>query len=209
VNSEPKVIIVLLRQPRLNEPDEMRRDPYWEFGSFGCTRCHRRNLMNPQKIHLLNDARFAFAQGGAQGFKLVHLTPPVEMISHGHFAEAKWSPIHMPFKYECAPLLINNQDESGFPLLSHVFSSVRRPSPVARFASKFRSRRESLSQEVAQEIIQIFDHQAIASEPDAFAKTYVDALPYHPPKIDEDREQSYQALLSQPYKRGRRCKSPC
>ena len=59
---DPRVIIVMLRQPRLNDPNEMRTDPLWEFGSFGCTGCHRRSLMNPKKLTELNGTRFAFAQ---------------------------------------------------------------------------------------------------------------------------------------------------
>src|SRR6185312_13769949 len=51
---DPKVIIVMLRQPRLDSPNEMRTDPLWEFGSFGCTGCHRKNLMNPNKLTELN-----------------------------------------------------------------------------------------------------------------------------------------------------------
>jgi hypothetical protein len=42
---DARVIIVMLRQPRLDDPNEMRTDPLWEFGSFGCTGCHRKSLM--------------------------------------------------------------------------------------------------------------------------------------------------------------------
>lgn len=48
---DPQVVFVMLRQPRRDNPGEMRTDPLWEFGSFGCTRCHSRNLMNPFKVH--------------------------------------------------------------------------------------------------------------------------------------------------------------
>ena len=39
----PRVILVLLRQPS-SAVTERRDDPFWEFGSFGCTGCHGRNL---------------------------------------------------------------------------------------------------------------------------------------------------------------------
>jgi hypothetical protein len=77
--NEPKVILVMLRQPRRSNPNEMRTDPLWEFGSFGCTRCHRKNLMNPKKLAELNGVRLGFAQNGPLGIKLVHVTPPVTM----------------------------------------------------------------------------------------------------------------------------------
>jgi hypothetical protein len=43
-----KVVVVLLRQPR-KDISEMRTDPFWEFGSFGLTGCHQRNLLHPKK----------------------------------------------------------------------------------------------------------------------------------------------------------------
>ena len=93
----------MLRQPRLGDPNEMRTDPLWEFGSFGCTRCHRKNLMNIRKLNELNGARFAFAQNGSLGIKLVHVTPPVRMLHHGNFGEAKWDAAEMPLRYDAAP----------------------------------------------------------------------------------------------------------
>lgn len=66
----PKVIMVTLRRPNLSVPGEMRTDPLWEFGSFGLTGCHKRNLMNPRNVDILDGARLAFAQGGEDGFKL-------------------------------------------------------------------------------------------------------------------------------------------
>lgn len=50
----------------------------WEFGSFGSTTYHMKNLLNPKHAKTrLEGARLAFAQGGPQGFKLVMLTPKV------------------------------------------------------------------------------------------------------------------------------------
>ncbi len=43
------VLVALLRQPRMERPNEMRSDPFWEFGSFGLTGCHKTNLMHPKE----------------------------------------------------------------------------------------------------------------------------------------------------------------
>src|SRR5215216_2385572 len=124
-----RVILVMLRRPRLGDPNEMRTDPLWEFGSFGCTGCHRANLMHRAKLAELNGARFGFAQNGPVGIKLVHLTPPVRMLHHGSFGEAKWSPAKMPLTYASAPTLVNNFGYSDFPKLLGVLSGVHRSSP--------------------------------------------------------------------------------
>ena len=38
----PNVFFVHLRRPNRSDPDEQRDDPFYEFGSFGCTGCHGR-----------------------------------------------------------------------------------------------------------------------------------------------------------------------
>jgi hypothetical protein len=191
---QPKVIIVHLRRPELGNANEMRTDPFWEFGSFGCTRCHQHNLMNPKKLDLLEEARLAFAQGGGAGFKLVHLTPPIDIIHHGDFGEAKWQPVKMPFKYSEAPILINNSGCTDFPLLKKFIKETNRSSWDAKFSSRFRARRNPLDKEMAEELINVFEKKIIMATFASFASTYVDALPYHPPKIDRNREQTYLAL---------------
>lgn len=186
-----KVIIVQLRRPRHNDVNEMRSDPFWEFGSFGCTRCHQRNLMHPNKLDLLAGARLAFAQGGDKGFRLVHLTPLIEVIHHGDFGEAKWQPAKMPFKYNEAPLLINNFGHTDFPLLRQFVEKTNRSSWESKFSSRFRARRDSLDKEMAQEIIDVFEQKVAVASSNSFASIYVDALPYLPSKIDYNRSQTY------------------
>lgn len=195
---EPKVIIVILRRPNCGNLKEMRTDPFWEFGSFGCTRCHTKNLMNPRKIDLLNRVRLAFAQGGSDGFKLVLLTDSIRAISHGDFAEAKWTPENRPLKYSKAPLFVRNDGTSDFPLLRHFIASANCPSWEAKFSSKFRSRRMPLDTSIAAEIVRVFDQQVASGDPDLFISTYIDALPYPPPKIDHNRLQTYSHLLGIP-----------
>lgn len=191
--NERNVVLVMLRQPNLHRPNEMRTDPLWEFGSFGCTRCHRRNLMNPKKLTELNGARFAFAQNGDLGIKLVHVTPPLKMLHHGSFGEAKWSPAEMPLSYASAPTLVNNSGESDIPGLLDMISDVRRRTPVAQFASKFRSRRLPLEESLGKMILKTY--QRFRRNPGGVSKSYVDAMPYRPPLIDGDREATYQQLL--------------
>src|SRR5450432_3018006 len=111
---KPRVVVVHLRRPRLSNPKEMRTDPFWEFGSFGLTGCHSTNLMNPKKSSELNGVRFAFAQGGKLGMRLVYLSPPIKIALHGSLCEAIWQPREMPFKYSSAPVLIDNGGGSDF-----------------------------------------------------------------------------------------------
>lgn len=115
-----RVVVVHLRRPNRDDPREMRSDPFWEFGSFGCTGCHRRNLMNPRRIHELEGTRLAFAQGGPKGFRLVLLTPPVEVVRHRDRCELRWEPARMPFRYDSAPLLVDAEGKSDFPSLEHL-----------------------------------------------------------------------------------------
>lgn len=190
---DPRVIIVMLRQPYLKYASEMRTDPLWEFGSFGCTGCHRKNLMNPKKLTEHNGAQFAFAQNGSLGIKLVHVTPPVRMRHHGMFGEATWDPAEMPLHYDAAPTLVNNVGASDVPTLIAMITDVRRGSPVAQFASKFRSRRRPLPDHVGRELLEVYGRFRAGDA--AVAKSYVDALPYAPPKIDTDREATYRRLL--------------
>src|SRR5262245_46062920 len=95
---EMNVYLALLRQPN-QKRDESRTDPLWEFGSFGCTGCHQRNLLHPGRADSLDEARVAFAQGGHKGFRLVFLTPPISVHKHRGRLEIKWKPIKMPFRY--------------------------------------------------------------------------------------------------------------
>ncbi|HEY4761980.1 MAG TPA: hypothetical protein VIH42_15490 [Thermoguttaceae bacterium] len=174
--------------------EEMRTDPLWEFGSFGCTGCHKKNLMNLRKSDELNGTRLAFAQGGCDGFKLVHLTPPIKIIQHGKIAEAKWSSKFKPLKYKKAPLLINKNGETDFPLLKHFIRSTNWHSWVTKFSSKFRSRRKPLDIKIANQIIKVFN-EVISDSRDIFASKYFDTLDKAPPKVDKNRRHTYFELI--------------
>jgi hypothetical protein len=121
--------------------------------------------MNPAKLTQLHGARFGFAQNGPHGIKLVHLTPPIRTLHHGSFGEAKWTPAEMPLTYASAPTLVNNLEASDVPLLMEMLSGVRRGSPVARFASKFRSRREPLPPSVAEQVMRYTSASVLTAAP--------------------------------------------
>ncbi len=188
-----QVILVMLRQPKRSRPKEKRTDPLWEFGSFGCTKCHRGNVMNPKKLAELNGMRLGFAQNGHLGIKLVHVTPPVETRRHGTFGEANWSPPDMPLTYASAPLLIDNDGKSDIPELWEEISDARRRSAVARFSSKFRSRRRPLDAALGQKILRLYER--FRQTPGCVSESYVDAMPYEPPLVDQHRWETYRGLL--------------
>jgi len=191
-----KVVIVVLRQPRMNNPNEMRSDPFWKFGSFGCTGCHASNLMNPKNVNRLENARLAFAQGGREGFKLVYLTPPITVIHHGFRCEARWTPAQWPFRYRSAPLLVNNDGDTEFPLLRDKIKDVNRTTWLGKLSSALRARRRPISEEIGREIATIYERSAVLGEPGLFASSYEEVLPVKPPRVDRDRRRTYESLLA-------------
>lgn len=189
--SGARVIIVMLRRPRLSEGDERRDDPFWEFGSFGCTGCHRRNLLNPKRSAELDGSQFAFVQGGAEGLRLVHVTPPIGTRSLGPLCEVKWTPAEMPLTYATAPTVIDNTGWSDIPLLACLVTNVRRSTPVGKFSSAFRSRRAPLAGEVGAELVAVYKRFRAKAK---IARRYEEAMPYPPAKIERDRAARYQTL---------------
>ena len=188
------VIIVHLRRPRTTNPRESRSDPFWEFGSFGITGCHNRNLMNPRNARKLEGVRLAFAQGGNQGTRLVYLTAPVKIDRHRSCIEARWSP-EMPFRYDSAPILVSNKAKSHFPKLAAGLKAVRRSTLEGKFASKYRSAATYLGDGVANELVKIHAEKRRGAPASEIARSYVDALPCIPPLADHDREQAYAKAL--------------
>ena len=180
------MIVVMLRRPRKNDP---RKDPYFEYGSFGLTGCHRTNL-------LADDAaaghRLAFAQGGPSGFRLVMLTPEVDVRSFSDCHEAFWSPAEMPLRYERAPMLIGRAGATDVPLLLVLLTDVRRPTWEARFASAFRTRKKPVLARVAASIVNVWNRAV--QDDRARAAHYWQALPWRPEVIDDDRLGSHRIL---------------
>jgi hypothetical protein len=190
----PPVIVVMLRQPYMERSTEMRSDPFWEYGSFGLTGCHQRNLMHPKKAAELNGARLAFVQGGKLGSRLVYLTPPVEAIPYADRTEVKWPTGEMPFCYSAAPVVLNADGFSHFPALRGLVEDCKRNGWMGKFASKFRSRREQLPEQIAADMIEVYEDLRLAVKPDNLSKTYEQALPVNPPCIDRKRKTTYRGL---------------
>jgi hypothetical protein len=207
-SSPDEVIIAVLRQPELHRKDEQRNDPFYEFGSFGLTGCHRTNLLHPRRAHELNGRRIAFAQGGPSGFRLVYLTPPISIQHHAHVCEVTW-PASKALRYNSAPILIDNGGRTDFPALLDELQGGARTSLVGQFASNFRSRKQSVSPELATQLIAGFN--AALEGGAAKATHYTDCLPYLPPVVDRRRKRTYEDFLAcargdaQVPKKRRRC----
>jgi hypothetical protein len=195
--SDSKVVIVHLRRPNQKDKKEARPEPFYEFGSFGCTGCHKKNMMNPKRIEQLNGFRLAFAQGGPDEFRLIQLTPPVTYVKHKNRCELKWDKSAVFFKYQNAPLLINNDGRSNFPFFKKMFQKVNRPTLVAKFSSKFRTRREPLPNDVASKMIDKYLHLRTTAKKEHFTRNYVETMHEPPPKPDNKRKRkkTYQNFI--------------
>ncbi len=195
-----RVIIVHLRRPRSKseDPEEMRSDPFWEFGSFGITTCHGKNLMHPRNAENLKGVRFAFAQGGKQGTRLVYLTAPVKIKEHKKCIEARWLPKGKPFRYSKAPILVSNSYKSHFPRLELALKDGKSRKIEGEFGSRFRSRAEPLDTDLARELVSVYKRmRRQASNSGAIARCYAEALPWLPPKVDEHRKKTYSEKLKE------------
>lgn len=185
------VFVVYLRTPDMQNKDESRDDPFWEFGSFGCTGCHKRNLMNPKRANELDGAQLAFVQGGPAGVKLVHVTPQIKVRHHGHFCEATWHPKDMPLTYDSAPTVVNKEGYSDIRLLRDAASGKNRHTWGGKFASAFRSRREPLPKAVSDQVIATYKRFR-ARRSSKVATTYVEAMPCPPPHVEQHRRERYE-----------------
>ena len=193
----PIVFFVHLRRPIRANPNEQRDDPFYEFGSFGCTGCHFRNLLHPNNAKKLEGARLAFVQGGELGSRLVFLTPPITTVTVGkERCEAKWKPADMPFKYAEAPILVCNDGNSDFALIEQFANEKNGRTVEGRLSSRLRSRTLALSPKLANHVVTVYEQKRDQAPRSAFAKTYVDALPYPPRKIDDKRKETYDRLVA-------------
>ncbi|MGB9457172.1 MAG: hypothetical protein WCB12_14085 [Bryobacteraceae bacterium] len=191
-----RVIIVHLRRPTA-EPSEKRSDPFWEFGSFGITGCHSKNLMNPKNADKLRGVRLAFAQGGTQGTRLVHLTPPVKIVEHRDRIEAVWTPPQMPFRYGNAPVLVSNTGRSQFPQFADSIKAGGRTTVEGQFAANFRSRTDCITDGLAHELIRVWARKRKEAQRSETAGFYEEALPWPPALVDRNREQTYTQHLNE------------
>lgn len=133
-----KLYFVYLRQP--GGMSDRRSDPFWEFGSFGQTGCHRHNLLHPTRSKLQNGDRLAFLQGGDEEIRVVGLTPPIEVQRGGTLLGVRWDRSYRPQPYVAAPVLIDNQGDSRFQAIFKLLAGVDRSTYCGQAASKLRSR---------------------------------------------------------------------
>jgi len=187
-----KVFFVHLRRP---EPNDPRTDPLYEFGSFGCTKCHRTNLLHPRHAEDLKGSRLAFLQGGNDGSRLVFLTPPITVKVWADNCEACWSPHEMPFKYSEAPVLVANDGRSDFPLVKVFASRANRRTLEGGLSSRVRSLTSPLASDMAAQVISVYERHRKQKGHSAIAEYYYEALPYFT-KIDYHRRKTYNHLQS-------------
>ncbi len=191
--TKPNVFLVHLRRPGR---DDLRSDPFYEFGSFGCTTCHCKNLLHPNHAEELIGAQLAFVQGGKLGSRLVFITPPITEVTKWkkycngkwiRFCEVKWAttkPAAMPFKYTEAPILAWNKQSTEFSKVTKFLANVRRTTVEARLCSKIRSRAKPLVSKLADQVIRVYDEKREKAAKKSIASTYDQALPRPVPEPD-------------------------
>jgi hypothetical protein len=101
----------------------------------------------------------------------------------------------MPLKYSAAPTIIDNREVTDTPAMLRALGGVRRSTPVAKFASKFRSRREPVELDLAEEFESAYRAHRLVEG--AIAESYDEALPFPPPMVDRRRDETYRALVAQ------------
>ena len=193
----PKVFIVHLRRPRRND---YRSDPFYEFGSFGCTKCHSKNLLHPNHAEDLKDARLAFVQGGEHGSRLVLLTPPVTVTKYASCCEVRWTPAVKPFKYLAAPILAcnGNDGKSDCPSVERYARGTRwgKEKVESGLSSRFRSRTQELDEEMANDVIKAYKTRLRKAKAKDFASTYDETMCPVPKCVDGRRKETYDRLVA-------------
>lgn len=130
--------------------------------------------------------------------RLVYLSPPVSIRSVGRLRVAEWKPKEnrMPFKYERAPLLVDNHGRTDFPRVKELLRAARRGSWIARFSSGFRSRKKPLEPEVAAVLVKRYSVIRARASKTAIAQYYYQAVPFdRPMKVDLNRRKTYDRRL--------------
>jgi hypothetical protein len=196
------LFVVMLRQPRnKNDP---RTDPFWEFGSFGCTGCHGKNLLHPKNCQILNGDRLVFIQGGHLGSRLLLLTPPVERFDHAGGSpegrvELRWDSGQKPFRYDRAPSLFESPAPGrlgSFPSLAEKIGPTNRSTIAAKLASRFRARSSPLEPDLTHELEKGFNVARKKAKESDFIACYEEALPWCDcPSSASERRRDYQQRL--------------
>jgi hypothetical protein len=188
-----RLSFVMLRQPKRDDPEESRSDPFYEMGCFGITGCHQTNLLSDTSAE---GVRLAFVQGGLSEVRLVYVTPPVHIEVKGIRLVATWKPPEMPLRYGDAPILVENRVSRRNEALAEFLRGTNRDTPVGQFSSRFRSRKKPLPAELTKEVLALWDAAALRGTRSA---TYVEALPYLPnrPLYGPARMLRFEELMAQ------------
>jgi len=144
---------VFLRQPTIVD---RRNDPFWEFGSFGKTGCHRKNLLHPKRSPLEEGDQLAFLQGGRGELRIIGITPPIALKGSISRIEIKWDPSYRPLPYSSAPILINNEGETDFPEVKPLLADTNRSTWCGAAGSRFRSRTTPVNTQLSDQIMDWF-----------------------------------------------------
>lgn len=145
---------VFLRRP--HDLNDRRNDPFWEFGSFGRTGCHKANLLHPRSTPLRTGDRLVFLQGGNGEIRVIGISPPLRLGGTDSFVEVTWDPNYRPVSYESAPLLINNKGETDFEKAKDYLKDANRETWCGKAGSKLRSRTTPIESELDGQILKRF-----------------------------------------------------
>jgi hypothetical protein len=133
-------------------------------------------------------------KGGDLGFRLVMLTPPVDVRQLAHMREAFWSPAAMPFCYDTAPVLIDNDGSSDVDGMRELLTSVNRNTWREKFSSSFRTRKQPVDAALAGSVVRAWE-RAVERGAEC-AEVYWEALPHWDEDfVDRDRPSTHRKLL--------------
>lgn len=150
---------VYLRRP--SGDSDLRRDPFWEFGSFGQTGCHRTNLMHPTSSPLMSGDRLVFLQGGNSEIRVVGLTPPIAVKRGQKPLKVTWNRVYRPLPYAMAPVLIDNSGYTDFPAVTSLLKNTNRTTNCAKAASRLRSRSSPVDQDLQEQLLEWFSKDSL------------------------------------------------
>lgn len=145
---------VFLRRPR--DLHDQRNDPFWEFGSFGKTGCHSKNLLHPKTTPLRSGDRLAFLQGGQREIRIIGVTPSISVEGNIGRLELRWNATYRPLPYSKAPLLIDNSNRTDFPEVRDLLMNTQRTTHCGAAGSRFRGRTTSIDLNLAEQVLQWF-----------------------------------------------------
>lgn len=160
---------VFLRKPK--DLTDRRNDPFWEFGSFGRTGCHKANLLHPRRTPLRDGDQLAFLQGGRGEIRVIGVTPSISVTGSTGLLEPEWSRSYRPMPYSNAPLLIDNLGKTAFPSALQLLHGTRRSTYCGAAGSRLRSKMTAVDAELTNEILQWFASTALSK-----IKVYPEAI---------------------------------